>query len=142
MVCPIEDRHASEPPTGQRHSDRLREDPAIDDAWNRDGREVPHQIVGRQLAQALCSLIGAAGAGRESLAVGLSAGEGPLRQREGSALHDCPPEQPAGTAGHEVREYCGAAGRLARNGDVVRVATELFDVEPYPAQAACWSISP
>ena len=61
MVCPIEDRHPSEPPTGQRRPDRLREDPAVDDAWNRDDREAPHEIIGREVAQALCGLIGAAG---------------------------------------------------------------------------------
>jgi hypothetical protein len=64
-----------ESPTGQRRPDRLREDPAVNDAWNRDGREVHYESVGRQVALALCRLIGAAGAGRESLAVGLGDGE-------------------------------------------------------------------
>jgi hypothetical protein len=41
-----------------------------------------------------------------------------------------------------VRQYCGTAGGLAGNGDVVRVAAELFDVERTQRKAASWPISP
>jgi hypothetical protein len=60
MVDPVKDRHAGEPPGGQRRPDRLFEHRAVDDAWDRGGREAAHQVPDRQAAQAVGSLVRAA----------------------------------------------------------------------------------
>jgi hypothetical protein len=101
MAGPVEDRHAGESPGGQRRPDRLFEHLAVDDARDRGGREVAHQVRDRKAAQAAGGLVGAARLGREGLALGLGGGEGLLRQRKGSALYDRPVEEPAGTAGDQ-----------------------------------------
>ena len=59
---------------------------------------------------------------------------GMLVQRERAALHDRPLEEPARAARDEVGEHRQAAGRLAGDRDVVRVAAELRDVALHPAQ--------
>ena len=85
VVGAVEDRHAGEPPGGQRGPDRLGEDLAVDDAGDLD--EVgAHQVGDGQAAQAGRGLVRAARLGGEGLAGGLGGGEGLLVEREGPAL--------------------------------------------------------
>jgi hypothetical protein len=61
VVGPVEDRYAGEAPSGQRRPDRLLEDLAVDDGGPaRLIREVLHELVDRQVSQALRRLIPAA----------------------------------------------------------------------------------
>src|SRR5262245_55875129 len=101
MVGSIEDWHMSESSSGQRRSDRLRKDPAVDDAGNRGGRKVAQEIFDRQVAQALRGLIRTA-FGRKGLSKSFGRDKGLLRQRERSTFDDGPVEEPPGTAGDEV----------------------------------------
>ena len=134
VVAAVEDRHASEAAGGECGADRLGEDLAVDDARDGEGREVVHQCVDGQVAQALGGLIRTADAGREGLTEGLGVGQRLLGQRERAALHDRPLEQTPGALGDEVSEHGQAAGRLTGDGDVVRVAAELADVALHPPQ--------
>src|SRR2546430_15177593 len=96
--------------------------------------EVVHEASDRQAAQALCSLIRAARVRGEGLAERLARGEGLLRQRERSTFNDRPLEEPAGTGGDEVHEHCESTGRLARDGDDMRVAAEPVNIALHPTQ--------
>jgi hypothetical protein len=129
----VEDRHPGELPVGDRRPDRLGEHRAVDDARDLDA-EVVHQVADWQIAQALRGLVRAADGGGELLAGGLGHSQRLLGQREGSALHDRPLEQPAGAGRDQLGQDRQAAGRLAGDGDVVRVTAELYIVALDPAQ--------
>ena len=75
MVDSVEDRHPGEPAGGDCRADRLREDLAIDDARDGRGREVVHQVIDRQVAQAPGGLVRAAGGRRDALPERLGVGE-------------------------------------------------------------------
>ena len=134
MVGAVEDRHTGEPPAGQRRPDRLGQDLAIDDAWDVNAVLVGEQRRHRQLAQALARLVRAAGLDRERLAGRLGVSQRLLVERERAALDDRPLEQPSRAAGDQLGQDRQAAGRLACDGDVVRVAAEPADVVLHPAQ--------
>ena len=92
------------------------------------------QVADRHAAQARRALVRAADGGGERLARRLGRGQRLLVQRERAALHDGPLEQPASAGRDQLGQHRQAAGRLARDGHVARVAAEPGDVALDPAQ--------
>ena len=92
-------------------------------------------VVDRHAAQARRGLVRAADLVGERLAEGLGVGERLLVQRERAALDDRPLEEPARAVRDEVGEHRHAAGRLARDRHVVRIAAEPCDVVAAPSAA-------
>ncbi len=134
MVDAVEDRDVGEVAVGQRCPDRLREDFAVDDAGDGGGRERVDERVDRYLAQAVGGLVGTTNLVGERLAEGFGLGERHLVQRECAALHDRPLEQTTRPVRDKMGEHRDATGGLAGNRYLMRVAAELRDVVPDPAQ--------
>ena len=134
VVDAVEDRHVGEAPGGERRPDRLRKDLAVDDARDCSAREVADEVRDGQAAEARGGLVRATRLGGEGLPGRFGVGARLLVERERAALHDRPLEEPARAGRDQVREHRHATGRLPGDRDVARIASELCDVAPYPAQ--------